>query len=62
MIRNVCIFSQLSYVITIFQYYQGNLISGGNDFTGEFQWIHENKKRTQLLERISSFSNNVTIH
>ena len=62
MIRNVTINSQLSYLNIIFQYYQGNLISGGNDITVEFDWIHDNEKRTRLLEKISSFSNNVTHH
>ena len=62
MIRNVTINSQLSYCNIIFQYYQGNLISGGNDITVEFDWIHDNEKRTRLLEKISSCANNVTHH
>ena len=51
MIRNVTINSQLSYLNIIFQYYQGNLISGGNDITVEFDWIHENEKEHVCLKK-----------
>ena len=62
MIRDVFICFKLSYVNDVFQYYQGNLISGGNDFTGEFHWIHDNEKRARLIEKISSLAYNVTHH
>ena len=40
-----------NYIIN-FQYYMAIPISGGNDWTWQFDWINDNEKRAKMIEKI----------